>query len=310
MKIGGPFAYCGKLATRENVPLMARRAEALGFDFIWIGEHVYYPKEMKGKYPYTPDGSLPINPTDNYFEITTTLSYVAACTTTLTLQTNILLPAVRSPFLAAKQLATLDYLSNGRLRLGLGLGWMVDEYELVGVEWKKRGRYMDEWIIAIRAFMAGAAFEGEFFRFGEAWFEPRPVQAPLPFWIGGDSDAAVARAARLGQGWEPVGPSDPTEKGPWIRERLARIAEARAGRGEDMQGFGVLTSLGYQGVGQGGNRLRDHKQALLDGIGALGEAGVTHLILRFNELNATELGPVMEEAAWAAEEILPAARSL
>jgi probable F420-dependent oxidoreductase len=310
MKIAGPFPYSGPLATRENVAGVARAVEAMGYDFIWMGEHIYYPKQMKAKYPYTPDGSLPIQPTCNYFEIVTALTYVAALTTKLRLHTNILMPAIRSPFLAAKQLATLDYLSEGRLNVALGLGWMSDEYELVGTPWKERGRYLNEWIVAICAFMAGEAFAGDYFSFGEAWFEPKPVQKPLPFWIGGDSDAAVVRAAELGDGWEPVGPGDAGEKSAWLAERLGRIAEIRAGRGLGMDGFSVMTSCGYQGVERGASAWRAAKDQLQAQIGQLAEAGVSHLIVRFNELNAAELQPVMDEAQWFAEELLPWAHAL
>ena len=208
MKIAGPFPFSGPLATRENIGAVARTVEAMGYDFVWMGEHIYYPKQMKAKYPYTPDGSLPVQPSYNYFEIVTTLTFVAAQTTTLGLHTNVLLPAIRSPYLAAKQLATLDYLSGGRLNVALGLGWMTDEYELVGTPWSERGRYLDEWIRAVRAFIAGKPFAGAYFGFEEGWFEPKPVRGSLPFWIGGDSDAAVRRAAELGSGWEPVGPGD------------------------------------------------------------------------------------------------------
>jgi probable F420-dependent oxidoreductase len=307
MKIAGPFPFSGPLATRDTVAEVAKTVERLGYDFIWMGEHIYYPKVMRGKYPYTKDGSLPVQPVYNYFEIVTTLTWVAAHTSRLRLHTNILMPAVRSPFLAAKQLATLDYLSGGRLNLALGLGWMIDEYELVGTPWSERGRYLDEWIVALRAYMAGEAFAGDYFRFEEAWFEPKPAQDPLPIWIGGDSDAAVKRAATLGTGWEPVGPGDAREKSAWLKPRLQRIAELRGGA---MDGFGVLTSCGYQGVEQGASAWRAAKGRLMDQIGVLAEAGVTHLIVRFNELNAPELGPIMDEAQWFAEDLLPWARGL
>src|SRR5438045_1744 len=110
MKVGGPFAFCGPLATGENVLATVRRLELLGFDHVWMGEHVYHPKVMSEPYPYTPDGVLPYDPRDNFLEMVSTYSFVAAVTTTLRLHSNIMIPAMRQPFLAAKQLATLDYL--------------------------------------------------------------------------------------------------------------------------------------------------------------------------------------------------------
>lgn len=310
MEIGGPFAFCGPLATRDNLATMARRVEDLGFDFVWMGEHIYYPTQMKAKYPYTADGRLPINPTHNYFEITATLAFVAALTTRLKLHTSILMPALRSPYLAAKQLATIDYFSNGRLNVGLGLGWMTDEYDLMGVPWKERGKYLDEWIVAIRAYMAGQAFRGKFFNFEEGFFQPKPSQTPMPFWIGGDSDAAVNRAAVLGQGWRPVGPADIDAKCLWLKERIARIGEIRAARGESMAGFGLSAPCGELKVNEGAAILRVAKSQLMDNLGKLAQAGATHVTVHFNDLNAPELQPVLDEAQWVSEEILPFAKGL
>lgn len=310
MKIAAPLAYCGPLASPANLVSMAVRAETLGYDFVWMGEHIYYPKAMKGRYPYTVDGSLPITPRFDYFEILTSFAFLAARTSRLRFHTNILMPAIRSPFLAAKQIATLDSLSGGRVTVALGLGWMIDEYELVGTPWRERGKYLDEWIVAIRAFMAGAPFEGRYFRFEEGWFEPKPSMMPFPFWIGGDSDAAVRRAAQLGQGWEPVGPADIAEKCLWLHERLERITEMRADGPQQGAPFHVLTSCGYQGTGRGANAIRAAKSRLQDDIGHLAEAGVDHLIVRFNELNADDLEQVMDEAEWFAQDLLPWAQGL
>src|SRR5438046_132277 len=120
MKVGGPFAFSGPLATRANVLETVRRLEELGFDHVWMGEHIYHPRAMTEPYPYTSDGRLPYDPVENFLEIVSTYAFAAAVTKTLRLHTNILIPAMRQPFLAAKQLATLDYLSDGRLNVGVG----------------------------------------------------------------------------------------------------------------------------------------------------------------------------------------------
>ncbi|MET0163412.1 MAG: TIGR03619 family F420-dependent LLM class oxidoreductase [Steroidobacteraceae bacterium] len=302
MKVGGPFAFSGALATRANILTTVARLEQLGFDHIWMGEHIYHPKVMSEPYPHTADGRLPYDPEENFLEIVSTYSFVAAATTTLRLHTNILMPAMRQPFLAAKQLSTLDYLSTGRLDLGLGLGWMPEEYALAGVPWKTRGRYLDEWILAIRAYMAGEAFEGRFYRFREGFFAPMPVQSPLPIWIGGDSDAAMQRAARLGQGWQPVGPRDAFVRATWLEPRLAKIAEARSAQGKDMSDFSVMTSFAFD---------RREPARMLDELSRLAHAGVTHVNVRFGELSTTDpLERVLDDAAWIAAELMPSARCL
>ena len=299
MKVGGPFAFSGPLATRDNILSTVGHLEQLGFDHVWMGEHVYHPREMSQPYPYTLDGHLPYDPDENFLEIVTTYGFVAAVTDRLRLHTNILMPAMRQPFLAGMHLATLDYLSQGRLNVGVGLGWMPEEYALAGVPWTARGVYLDEWILAVRAFMNGEAFEGRFYRFREGHFAPRPVQRPFPIWIGGDSDAAVRRAALLGDGWQPVGPVNAIERAAWLRPRLSRIAELRDSQGRDTTRFPIMTGFAFD---------RSELARTLDGLAAPADSGVTHINVRFGELNtAAPLSSIFDDAAWVAHHIVTAA---
>jgi probable F420-dependent oxidoreductase len=313
MRFGGPFPYTGPLATPEKIIRTAKAVEAMGFDFVWIGDHLIYPKQMKSLYPYTQDGKLPIAATENFFEMMTLLSWVAGQTTKLELTTNIIILALRQPAVIARQIASLDVLSGGRFRMVVGLGWMEDEYEAVRVPWKERGKITDAGIGAVRALFAEEDYSSPWFEFGASHFYPKPVQDPFPIWIGGDSDAAIRRAARLGNGWQPVGPprddswvDGMQQRAHWLRERMDRLNDERARVGRDHLPFGLQNSIGLLSTTHGAIRMSDRKTQLLEDIGMLAGAGCTHLSVLFNELNSH--GPIeqiLDEAQWFAEEIIP-----
>ncbi|MCK9542784.1 MAG: LLM class F420-dependent oxidoreductase [Novosphingobium sp.] len=318
MRFGGPFPYTGPLATPETIVRTARAVEAMGFDHVWIGDHLIYPKQMKTKYPYTEDGSLPIAATENFFEIFTLLSWIAGQTTRLELSTNVILLPLRQPAVVARQIASLDALSGGRFRMVVGLGWMEDEYEVVNVPWKQRGRILDASIEAIRALFEERAHASEWFSFGETHFYPKPVQSPFPIWIGGDSEAAIRRAARLGNGWQPVGPARDLgwnggmrKRAQWLKDGMDRLNAERVKAGRENEPFGLLNSIGLLTTGQGAVTMSDRKDQLLDDVAVLAEAGCTHLNVLFNELNSSgPLEQILDEAQWFAEEIIPATRHL
>lgn len=318
MRFGGPFPYTGPLADPETIVRTAKAVEGMGYDHVWIGDHIIYPKEMKSKYPYTPDGSLPIAATENFFEIFTLLSFVAAHTTTLELSTNIIILALRQPAVVARQIASLDTLSGGRFRMTVGLGWMEDEYEAVNVPWKERGKITDAAIDAVRALFEERPHSSPWFHFGATHLYPKPVQTPFPIWIGGDSDAAIRRAARLGDGWQPVGPARGESsaggmrvRAEWLRDKMAMLNNERAKHGRESQPFHLLNSIGLLSTTHGAVTMSDRKEQLLEDVALLAAAGCTHLNVLFNELNSN--GPIeriLDEAQWFAEEIIPATRHL
>ncbi|MGE0386887.1 MAG: LLM class F420-dependent oxidoreductase [Gammaproteobacteria bacterium] len=305
LKFGGPFPFTGPLATRENIAACARRVEALGYDFVWIGDHLMFPKDLKSKYPLTPDGTLPIDPAHNFLEMFTTFAFLAGQTTRLRFQTHVYLPALRHPLTSARLAASLDYLSGGRLNLVVGLGWMKDEYDVVGIPWSERGARTDEAIQAMRAIFAEQAFKGRFYEVTEAWFRPRPVQDPLPIWVGGDSDAAIRRAARLGDGWAPTVPLGTADPVGWMRGRVGHLRELMDAAGRSYAGFPILQCVGFIGTAGGAYSLSDKKDALLGQIAAWKSVGCTHLAVLMNEQNSHEpLARTLEEAQWFAEEVM------
>jgi probable F420-dependent oxidoreductase len=228
MKFG--LAFAASMGVEGPAALeICRRAEAAGFESVWGGEHVVLPTRMTSKYPYTADGKIPAEPDTPIPDPLIWLAFAAAAAPTLRLGTCILIVPQRNPVVLAKELATLDRLSGGRVELGLGVGWLREEFEALGVPWERRGERNDEYIAAMRALWSGphAEFHGKFVDFAPVTCSPRPVQRSIPILVGGDSDAAIARAVRIADGYFP-GEGDAARLGALIA-RL-REAEKRAGR--------------------------------------------------------------------------------
>jgi len=206
-----PYVRAGVCADPDWMAGFALHIEALGFESIVTVEHPLVVGGYESRYPYAPSGRMPL-PVDCVIpDPLDTLAYLAGVTSTLGLATGVLVLPAHHPAVLAKRLATLDRLSRGRLRLCIGVGWMREELEACGIDFATRGRRTDECIDAMRALWAdtepeGATFEGEFFRFAHAHSHPKPLQAGgVPIHIGGHSPASVRRAARRGDGWQPLG---------------------------------------------------------------------------------------------------------
>ena len=208
MKFGLAFASSVAFGPADAIE-MCRVAERAGFDSVWGGEHVIMPTGIESSYPYTPDGKVPVTHDTPIPDPLIWLAYVAAAAPTLRLGTCILIVPQRNPLVLAKELATLDLLSNGRVELGIGVGWMREEFEALGIPWEARGARTDEYIEAMRLLWSGPAveFHGNFVDFDELTCSPQPPSGTIPVIVGGDTSAAVKRAARLGDGYFP-GSSD------------------------------------------------------------------------------------------------------
>lgn len=228
MKFG--LAFASSIAQEQDDSFeVCRAAEAAGFESLWGGEHVILPTSIESKYPYTADGKIPAEPETPIPDPLIWLAFAAAAAPTMRLGTCILIVPQRNPLILAKELATLDRISNGRVELGLGVGWMREEFEALGVPWARRGARNDEYIEAMRALWAGphAEFHGEFVDFEPATCSPRPVQERIPVLVGGDSEAAISRAVRIADGYFP-GEGD-LDRLKALIERL-RVACEAAGR--------------------------------------------------------------------------------
>jgi probable F420-dependent oxidoreductase len=192
LRFGLQLPTYGPGADPQTIVQVAKRGEELGFESVWVNDHVLVPSTLP-RYA-------------EILEALTTLVWVAAHTERLRLGTSVLILPQRDPILAAKQLATLDVLSDGRLIVGLGAGYVSEEFEFLGAPFAQRGPRIEEQIALLRALWGGQrSFEGKAFRFEDALFGPLPLQgADLPIWIGGSSRPAIRRAATLANAWHPA----------------------------------------------------------------------------------------------------------
>ena len=242
MKFGLAFASSAG-TDPESALEIARRADALGFDSIWGGEHVIRPTEFESRYPYTKDGQMPGEAETPIPDPLIWLAYVAAAAPRVRLGTCILILPQRNPLVLAKELATLDHLSGGRVELGIGVGWLEEEFDALGVPWARRGARTDEYIQAMRALWAGphAEYHGEFVDFPAATCCPRPVSGSIPIIVGGDSPAAVRRAARYAAGYFP-GEGDAVK----LAQRIADVRAAAEKQERDPAEIEISAIFGSQ----------------------------------------------------------------
>lgn len=212
MKWGLQFANQGPFAQPELAAEFAQIAEEAGFESIWAVEHVVFPRGHTSPYEFTSDGRVPEKgPRGQEADLPDPLiwlSYVAASTTTIRLATGILILPLRNPLILAKELATLDLLSRGRVSIGIGVGWLEEEFEAVGVPWVRRGERAEEYVHVLRELWqpdGDASFAGEFVSFDPVISRPRPVQpGGVPIIVGGHREAGARRAGRIGDGYFPA----------------------------------------------------------------------------------------------------------
>lgn len=242
MKIGLAFASSIAIDGAQALAI-CKRAEDAGLESVWGGEHVIMPDSITSKYPYTPDGKIPAEPETPIPDPLIWLAFAAAAAPTLRLGTCILIVPQRNPLILAKELATLDVLSGGRVELGLGVGWMKEEFDALGVDWARRGARNDEYIAAMQALWAGphAEFHGEFVDFEPVTCSPRPVNGHIPILVGGDTDAAVRRAVRLADGYFP-GEGDAER----LQALLQRLHKAAEDAGRDPASIEINAMFGAQ----------------------------------------------------------------
>lgn len=198
MKFGIPL---GRLNPAFFVSVVDE-AERLGFESIWMPEHLVFPIEMGGS-PYPGQQHPPVPPSTPVFDVFAYLSFLAGRTEHVKLATHVYLLGLRHPFIAARAIATLDIVSGGRSIVGVGAGWLGTEWDAVGLDFASRGRRLDEAIGVCRRLWTDEIIEhhGEFYDFAPVMFEAKPPQQPPPIIVGGESPAALRRAARLGDGW-------------------------------------------------------------------------------------------------------------
>lgn len=211
MQIGFNAPTAGPLSALDPLTQLCTGAEALGFDYATFSDHVVIPTTISSPYPYSATGEFSNQGNGERNEQLIELAFVAARTSKLRLVTSVMVVPHRPAVLAAKQLATIDVLSGGRVTLGIGAGWMKEEFEAIGAPpFEARGKVTDEYIAAFRELWTKdkPRFSGEFVKFDKITFAPKPAQKSIPIWVGGESGPALRRTAKIGDAWYPI-PTNP-----------------------------------------------------------------------------------------------------
>jgi probable F420-dependent oxidoreductase len=260
MKFGIIFANVGPAVQPEYAAALGRLAEENGFESLWTVEHVVVPAGYESEYPYSPTGRMPGPEESPIPDPLVWLTYVAAMTKRIKLATGVLILPQRNPVVLAKEVATLDVLSGGRAILGVGVGWLREEFDAIGVPFEERGRRTDDYVHALRALWEQdePTYHGQFVDFERAKSYPKPVQGTVPIVVGGHTKAAARRAGRLGNGFFPAR-ATPDE----LRELLDEMHRAAKDAGRDPDGIEV-TAGGAMDV---------------DGAKRYAELGVQRLVL-------------------------------
>lgn len=295
MQFGVCLPNFSRLGTREIVVDVARQAEALGYDSVWTTDHVIMQKGQEEPYGHI-------------LEALTTLAYVAALTQRVRLGVSVLVFPQRNAVLVAKETATLDDLSGGRLILGVGAGWNAPEFRFLGADFERRGQRLDEYIQALRELWTAPEprFAGRFVQFSDVLFSPRPAQlGGPPIWLGGGSPAALRRVARLCDGWHPVGITP--EQFAAGMQRIRELGPSRAIVGSIRLRVGVERDLPEVRGGDGRLQatLGGTVEAIIARLREYQAAGVSHVVCYFGNDSREAY---LEDMRRFAEEVVPSLR--
>ena len=306
MQFGCTLPNRGELTSAENLKVMAQTAEKNGFDSVWVSDHIVIPTDIAPLYPYSDSGELPFNPDSPYCEPLTTLAFLSGVTGSVRLGTHVLVLPYRNPVLAAKMISTLDFLSGGRVILGIGAGWMEEEFQaLDSPPFPDRGRVTDEYLEIYRELWTNPTpeFKGEFAHASGYKFSPKPVQQPgPPIWVGGHSGPAIRRAARFGDAWLPIGLRgtaglEPDELKSKI-QHLASLTE-KAGRDPASVKTCFSTDLGFNYGADSSERrtLSGSPEQIAQDIRRYAEVGVDYFLFSYRSGSVTEVLESMEQFA-------------
>ena len=278
MDWGVHLPHLGRDVGRNSLIEFAQTAEKAGIHSAWASDHVCWPAEYKSKYPYSSDGSFPAPAGLGWLDPIGTLLFVAGCTDQIRLGFTVLILPYRPPVATAKQLATIDVVSEGRLILGVGVGWMREEAEVLGMPWDNRGRRSDEQLEIFEALFREEApsYDGNYYSFPEVRFEPKPIQQPLPVWVGGNSQAAFRRTARFGHAFHAAFEPLDVVKREWgqVREACEAI-----GRDPDELDLSLRMFLDPNETMEPAKSIGGSSDQMVETIGLCQEIGITHVLL-------------------------------
>ena len=313
MKIGTPIPARGPLANLEAMRRIAEEAERMGYGVLAVPDHILVPRRIDSTYPYTTDGAMPGADAGDSLEQFSILAWLAAVSQRAKLVTSVTVAPLRGAVHMAKIVSTIDLLSNGRVALGLGTGWLREEFEAVGAPpFENRGRSTDEYIEAMKILWTedNPRYKGEFVDFDNIVFLPRPVQQPRPeIWIGGEGKPALRRVVKHGDVWYPIGlnPRQPLNTPARIRDGVARLHEVAEEHDRDPASIGLALFMnafqeGEPIVADTGERqlLTGGASDLREDIDFLSSLGYGHLVLNFQR---PSLEQTLASMQWFADEV-------
>lgn len=298
----GPLAFAGGLKT------LATTGERLGYSYMVVPDHVVIPTEIDSTYPYSADGSFPGSGLGECMDVLTAIAFASAITERLRFLTSVMVVPHRPALLTAKIISTIDNLSNGRITVGCGAGWMEEEFKALQLpDYAERGKVTNEYLEVFREVWTNelASFDGDFVKFSNASTRPLPVQEPHPpIWIGGESAAALRRVVGHGDGWYPIGnnPRFPLDTAGRIAKRLDRLRGFADEAGRDMASIDLAYWSHWNQIGDelknaDGDRmlLTGSASAVADDVAMLNEAGFNHLMLNLGGRDIPESVGRMEQ---------------
>ena len=303
----------GDMASPENLRTLAQRAESLGFDSVWVSDHIILPRKVDSFYPYAADGVATFQPDEDYYEPLAALNFLAGCTQKIRLGTHVLILPYRNPVVTAKMLSTLDVLSGGRVILGAGVGWMEEEFQALGLDtYAQRGAVTDEYIQLFKELWTKdePEFQGEHYQLSGMGFMPKPVQKPHPpIWIGGHTNPAIRRAAEYGDGWMPIGLRPPAILEPEeLAEKIARLRRltVRAGRPEDAVSLCFSTGVTFDDSPGATRRMMSGRaEQIAADLRQYQDLGVRNFILGFPGESVAALDEAMEQFSKQVMPLIP-----
>ncbi len=316
MQFGFSAPFRGPLATPSALRTIAAAADRLGYGVVSVSDHLLVPRQISPNYPYSDSGEFAwsADGSTDCMEQFTLLSWLAAATEKVKLLTSVIVVPHRNPVFMAKSLATTDVLSEGRVIVGIGAGWMREEFEGLNLpDFDARGRVTDEYVTIMKRLWTEqwASYDGEFFRFVEVAADPKPVQQPHPpVWVGGESMAALRRTVALGDGWYPFGTNpkfrmDSVEAFVARRDKLVAMA---TDAGRDPSTIALAYNCAFHDESERtrpeGGRLAftGSPQQRAEDITALADAGVTTMMVN---VTANDLDRMLARMEAFAAEVMP-----
>lgn len=310
MEFGFPVRTSRAGANADDLVRQVRHGEELGFGLVAIPDHIVIPRRIESVYPYSQDGAFAGGGAGECLEQLAVAAFLAAHTSRIRILTSVMVLPHRPPILAAKTLATIDLLSGGRLTVGVGAGWMKEEFEALGAPpYEHRGAVASEYIAAFRELWTAddPAYAGKYAKFSEVKFLPKPLQKPHPpIWVGGESPAALRRAGRLGDAWYPIGnnPTFPVDTVARLKASIATVRRHAEESGRDSDSVDVAYNAGWYDDraemkgSDGGRRIfTGSPEQVASDIRDFHAAGVRHLVFGFGGASVDESMTRMERFA-------------